>query len=109
MKRHPNKTPLLAPLRLGWLGVATGVVWAVSIVSAAGQTPRQNSYTLTDEVALGQQAAAVIQRRWAPVADPQVQAYVDALGRRLAGSLPASLRHSGFDYRVVVLNASPPT
>lgn len=95
---------MTAPLRLGWLGVATGVVWAVSIASAAGQTPRQNSYTLTDEVALGRQAAAVIQRRWAPIADPQVRAYVDALGRRLAGSLPASLRHSGFDYRVVVLN-----
>lgn len=124
MKRHPDKAPfsrvlsnstgwteickirirMTAPLRLGRLGVATGVVWAVSIAAAAGQTPRLNSYTLTEEVALGQQAAAVIERRWAPVADPQVHAYVDALGRRLAGSLPTSLRHSGFDYRVVVLN-----
>lgn len=90
-----------------WPSGAAVMIWAVSLASAGAQTAgvsRPNSYTLTDEIALGRQAAAVIERRWQPMGDAHVRAYADSLARGLAEALPAELRHAGFAHRIIVLN-----
>lgn len=100
---------MATPPCLRWPRVAAALVWAVSLAPASAQTSeasRPNRYTLSDELAVGQELTAVIERRWTPLSDHQVNAYMQALGRRLAEALPAELRHPGFDYRIVVLHQS---
>jgi Zn-dependent protease with chaperone function len=88
-------------------GVALVVSFLALAQGTASQTtlaPARNSYSAEEEVALGHDAAAEVQRRIAVVEDPLVGGYLQALGMRLVGTLPASLRRSGFSYSFAVLD-----
>jgi Zn-dependent protease with chaperone function len=75
--------------------------------SAAAQTkvvaPR-NTYSVQEDIKLGQEAASEVKRELPMLEDDRVDDYVETVGRRLAEAVPAEFRHNGFRYTFDVVN-----
>ena len=87
--------------------VASVVLLLALARGTASQTalaPVYNSFSTEEDVALGLDAVAEVRRRIVVVEDPLVGGYLQALGRRLVGTLPASLRQSVFSYSFALLD-----
>lgn len=69
--------------------------------------PPKNSYKLTDDVKVGQDAAAQV-RKEMPILpeDGEVDSYVERVGQRLVAAIPAEFSHPEFKYEFSVVNAS---
>ena len=96
MKRSPPYPALLWVLLL--LTMGGGVV---------AQTPvdvHRNKYTPEQDVQLGREAAAQIERELPILRDEQVNAAVEEIGRRLVAALPPERRVSEFRYTFTVVN-----
>jgi len=101
MIRRPFKKQTL----IAWV---TLIAMSVMPLSAVAQTQikyHSNKYSIQDDVKLGRQAAQEVEQQMPLLRDQEVQAYVERVGRRLAGSIPAQFRHSEFDYYFKVVNA----
>jgi predicted Zn-dependent protease len=59
-------------------------------------TPPNNKYTAAEDVQLGREAAAEVEKQLPILRDAPVTTYVEGIGRRLAGAIPADLRHTEF-------------
>jgi hypothetical protein len=74
---------------------------------AAAQTkvvaPR-NTYSVQDDIKLGQEAAAEVKKELPMLNDDRVDDYVEDVGRRLVAAIPPEFRHSGFRYTFDVVN-----
>lgn len=71
------------------------------------QTPvdvHRNKYTPAQDVQLGREAAAQIERELPVLRDEQVNAAVDEIGRRLVAALPPDRRVPEFRYTFMVIN-----
>ena len=80
---------------------------AAFVVTAAAQTPvaaPKNKYTPADDVKLGQEAAQEVEKEMPVMRDEQVNAYLNAIGRRLAESIPSEFRHPEFRYTFTGVN-----
>src|SRR5262245_27987722 len=64
----------------------------------------KNSYTLAQDVQLGQEAAAQVRKELPLLKDERVDAWVDKVGKRLASSIPPEFAHSEFRYTFEVVN-----
>jgi hypothetical protein len=64
-----------------------------------------NKYKVTDDVRLGQQAAAEAERQFPLLRDSEVSGYVEGVGRRLVASIPPEFQHPEFRYYFRVINA----
>lgn len=82
------------------LALSAGLVSAQTKIRAPA-----NKYTTAQDVQLGRQAAGKVRQQLPLVRDPQVNAYVASVGRRLVAAIPAQFRHSGFRYSFEVVNA----
>ncbi|MEJ7711443.1 MAG: M48 family metallopeptidase [Pyrinomonadaceae bacterium] len=69
-------------------------------VSAPG-----NRYSVTDDVKLGQQAAAEAERQLPILRDDVATGYVQDVGRNLAAAIPPEFQHPEFRYTFKVVNA----
>jgi peptidase M48-like protein len=67
-------------------------------------TPPENKYSPAEDVKLGQQAAAEVERQLPLMHDDAVSSYVDQLGRRLVDAIPPELMHSEFRYTFKAVN-----
>ena len=65
----------------------------------------KNKYKIADEIKVGNEAAAQVERQFPLVNDSIAQNYVENVGRRLVDSIPAQFRHPEFQYRFKVVNA----
>jgi predicted Zn-dependent protease len=76
---------------------ATALLAAACVATGSSQTvvtPPPNKFTLEDDVQLGEKAARDAEREYPILHDDGVTAYVQEVGGRLAGSIPAELQHS---------------
>jgi hypothetical protein len=86
------------------------VVAAGLLISAAGLaaqtriTPPKNQYSPEQDVKLGLQAAAEVQKQLPVMRDEEVESYVSGIGQRLVRAIPPSLQHPEFQYTFKVVN-----
>lgn len=80
-----------------------------SPLAAFAQTrivPPSNRYTVQDDVKVGQQYSAEVERQMPILRDRSVEDYVGRIGQRLVGSIPGEFQHREFQYRFRVVDAS---
>ena len=80
---------------------------ALAIANPSAQTkitPEQNSYSVADDVKLGQEAAAEAKKQLPMLNDNRVDEFVEDVGAALAAAIPGELRHAGFRYTFDVVN-----
>jgi hypothetical protein len=73
-----------------------------------GQTPIKapsNKFSINDDVKLGREAAAEVERQLPIMNDRTIEGYVDDIGRRLVESIPSQFRHPEFQYSFKVVDA----
>jgi beta-barrel assembly-enhancing protease len=58
----------------------------------------KNKFTAEQDVQLGQQSAAEVSKQLPIISDPEIQGYLDRLGRRLVDAAPRELNHPAFKY-----------
>src|SRR5258708_3152427 len=83
------------------------VTLAVFAVTTAAQTPivaPKNKYSPADDVKLGLEAAQQVEKELPVMRDPQVNNYLNAIGRRLVESIPAEFQHPEFRYSFTGVN-----
>jgi len=82
-------------------------VLLASVATAAAQTKitaPKNKYSPSDDVKLGQQASQEIQKELPVMRDEEVNSYLNNIGRRLAGGIPAEFSHPEFRYTFTAVN-----
>jgi beta-barrel assembly-enhancing protease len=67
-------------------------------------TPPDNKYTPAQDVQLGREAAAEARKQLPILRDDNVSSYIEDVGRRLTGAIPADLRHPEFSYTFEPVN-----
>jgi predicted Zn-dependent protease len=85
----------------------TALGLAVSIAGLGAQTvitAPKNNYSPAEDVELGRQAAAEVEKQLPMLRDDQVSSPISSLGNRLVGAIPEDLRHSEFRYSFQVVN-----
>lgn len=85
------------PVIVSWLLLAT----AFAVQSPTQIKPGFNLFTKQQDVQLGQEVAAEVRKKAVIVNDPAINAYVNAVGKRLMASQEA--RDSGFNFTFQVL------
>jgi hypothetical protein len=85
--------------------VAAVVLVSVSVASAQTRiTPPKNKYSPQQDVQLGREASAQVEKQLPLLRDDNVASYVSDIGRRLVSSIPAELQHPEFNYTFKVVN-----
>jgi Zn-dependent protease with chaperone function len=77
-------------------------------IAAVAQTQIQlhsNKYKVSDDVKLGRQAAAEVEKQMPIMNDRDAADYVSRVGERLASSIPQQFQHPEFDYYFKLVNA----
>jgi predicted Zn-dependent protease len=84
---------------------------AVALLMTAATLPAQsrveppnNKYSPADDVELGRQAAAEVEKQSKLVKDDMVTSYVNSLGRRLVSAIPSNLQEPAFHYTFKVVD-----
>jgi Zn-dependent protease with chaperone function len=91
MKRQMTAAMLVA--------VATTVSLAQTKVTAP-----KNKYSVQDDVKLGREAAAEVEKQMPMLRDERVDGYVERVGARLVQQIPSEFQHNGFRYTFDVVN-----
>jgi Zn-dependent protease with chaperone function len=94
----------------GFVASATALLLVVGVALPALAegtkiTAPKNPYSLDKDVELGRQASAEVERRMRLIRDPEIEAYVQRVGRRLAESIPPEFQHPEFRYSYKVVDA----
>lgn len=84
--------------------------WAMAVVpmTASAQTNvtlPKNKYKVQDDVKLGRDAAAQVDKRFPILNDRQAEDYVRNVGERLVAAIPAQFQQPAFEYRFKVVDA----
>ncbi|HYW71770.1 MAG TPA: M48 family metallopeptidase [Pyrinomonadaceae bacterium] len=77
-------------------------------VASSAQTPiklHSNKFPPADDIKLGQQAAGEAEKQLQLVRDPELGAYLERVGQRLAAAIPPEFQHPEFQYSFKVVNA----
>ena len=86
------------------LTVAAGLFAVQTLVGQTVITPPKNKYTPKQDVELGREAAAQVEKELPILRDDNVTSFVEDIGQRLVGAIPADLRHPEFTYTFKVVN-----
>src|SRR4051794_23603280 len=86
------------------------VVVSISVTPLAtyAQTPIKlhgNKFSPADDIKLGREAAGEAEKQLPIVRDPELGAYLERVGQRLAGAIPTEFQHPEFQYSFKVVNA----
>ncbi len=92
--------------------LVSAVIISIAIATMPIATPAQtqiklhsNKFSPSDDIKLGQQAAAEAEKQMQLVRDPELAGYLERVGQRLAGSIPQEFQHPDFQYYFKVVNA----
>jgi hypothetical protein len=88
--------------------IASLTVFAVFAMPIGAQTQIQlhsNKYKVTDDVKVGRQAAAEVEKQFPILNDREATDYVSRVGERLVGSIPPQFQHPEFNYYFKIVNA----
>ncbi|HUR20537.1 MAG TPA: M48 family metallopeptidase [Vicinamibacterales bacterium] len=84
-----------------------GVTVLLSVGALAGQTQivaPQNKYSPAEDVQLGREASAEVQKQLPMLNDQTVDSFVESLGQRLVAAIPREFSHPEFRYTFQVVN-----
>src|SRR5438445_7160195 len=84
-------------------------MWIMPVAVMAQQTrivAPKNKYKVQDDIKLGNQASAEVERQFPLINDSDASAYIQRVGQRLVASIPPEFQHSEFSYRFKWVNAS---
>jgi beta-barrel assembly-enhancing protease len=85
--------------------IVVAICLSVGVVSAQTKiTAPKNKYDPKDDVQLGREAAAEVEKQLPLLKDDNVTSFVSDIGERLVGSIPVELRHPEFNYSFKVVN-----
>src|SRR5262245_2099034 len=90
---------------LAWLFAIAVVAMPVVSFAQTRITLHNNKYKPSDDVRVGQQAAAEAERQFPMLRDAEVTSYVETVGRRLVAAIPPEFQHPEFRYYFRVVNA----
>ncbi|HVL66693.1 MAG TPA: M48 family metallopeptidase [Vicinamibacterales bacterium] len=97
MSRHNNPRITAA--------VVSAFVAAASLAAAQTKiTAPKNKYTVQQDVQLGREAAAEVEKQMPMLRDGRVDDYVERVGERLVRHIPREFHHDGFRYTFAVVN-----
>jgi len=81
----------------------------IAPIASVGQTTitaPKNKYGVQDDVKLGNDNAALVEKQFPILNDADATRYVERVGRRLVANIPPEFRRSEFNYRFKIVNAS---
>ncbi|MEO7539854.1 MAG: M48 family metallopeptidase [Pyrinomonadaceae bacterium] len=85
------------------------LVLAIVPVAATAQATQirasKNKYSVQDDIKLGREAAAQVERKMPVLRDADATNYVERVGRRLVASIPQQFQQPEFNYTFQVVNA----
>lgn len=84
--------------------VAAIVASAALVTGQTKITAPDNKYSPADDVKLGREAAAEVEKELPMLNDDRVDGYVERVGSRLVQNIPAEFQHNGFRYTFDVVN-----
>ena len=91
-----------------WLVLGLAVAVTAMPIQIFAQTPIKihgNKFSTADDVKLGREAAAEAEQKMQLVRDPEIGAYLERVGERLAAAIPTEFQHPEFKYSFKVVNA----
>ena len=77
----------------------------IAAVAQTQITLHSNKYKVADDVKVGRQAAAEVERQMPILDDREATNYVARVGERLVSSIPQQFQHPEFDYYFKIVNA----
>ena len=77
----------------------------ISVVAQTQIKLHSNKYKVSDDVKLGRQAAAEVEKQLPILNDSEVTSYVSRVGERLVNSIPQEFQHPEFQYYFKIVNA----
>src|SRR5215213_1359732 len=85
--------------------IVVAICLSVGVLSAQTKiTAPKNKYDPKQDVQLGREAAAEVEKQLPLLKDDNVTSFVSDIGQRLVESIPAELRHPEFNYSFKVVN-----
>ena len=84
--------------------LALVAVFATGSLAQTNISAPKNKYAPADDVKVGREAAAEVERQLPILHDDRVSSYVEELGDRLVDTIPAGLRHPEFRYTFKVVD-----
>jgi predicted Zn-dependent protease len=90
---------------LAWLTVVAVFAMPVSVFSQTQIKYHSNKYKPTDDVKVGRQAAAEVERQMPILNDNEATSYVSRVGQRLVNAIPSEFQHPEFQYYFKIVNA----
>src|SRR5215510_12887820 len=96
-------------LRGATKSLALTISAAIALVPLAtfAQTPiklHSNKFSPADDVKLGREAAGQAEQNLQLLPDPEIGAYIERVGERLAAAIPQEFQHPEFQYYFKVVN-----
>ena len=88
-----------------FISLMIGIVPLAAIAQTNVTLPK-NKYKVQDDVRLGRDAAAKVNRQFPILNDDQTERYVTSVGERLVAAIPPQFQQPAFDYEFRVVNAS---
>lgn len=91
--------------------MAAGFIAVIGLMPIAGLaqtriTAPKNKYNVQDDIKLGNQASAEVERQFPIINDADAAEYLERVGRRLADAIPPEFDQPSFQYRFKWVNAS---
>ena len=77
----------------------------IAAVAQTQITLHSNKYKVSDDVKVGRQAAAEVEKQFPVLNDREATNYVSRVGERLVSSIPPQFQHPEFDYYFKIVNA----
>ena len=84
-------------------------MWIMPVAAIAQQTQivaPKNKYKVQDDVKLGSQASAEVEKQFPIINDTDANVYLQRIGERLVRSIPSRFNEPAFNYRFKWVNAS---
>jgi len=90
---------------IAWLVAVMLFAMPLSVLAQTRVRAPSNSYSISDDVKLGQQASAEVRSQLPILRDGEVDNYVESVGRRLVNAIPPEFQQPQFRYSFDVVNA----
>src|SRR4030081_108949 len=99
--KYSNRTKRL----LSWLTVFAIFAMPISVFSQTQIKYHSNKYQTSDDVKVGRQAAAEVEKQMPILHDNEATSYISRVGQRLVSSIPSEFQHPEFSYYFKIVNA----
>jgi predicted Zn-dependent protease len=101
-----NKNAFMRRSVTGLLALSMWIVPVAAIAQRTQIVAPKNKYKVQDDIKLGADASAQVERQFPIINDADATAYIQRVGQRLVSAIPAEFRQPAFNYRFRWVNVS---